>query len=188
LPTSTLNTVIIVTSQLVETPIAHSGSSDTFLEVLAPGLSKLTAAGVSLELLPHPDQDPERYRHLLSRHGLDIRVVAGGSFRAAVARADMIISSVSPLAFQAAALGAPILLWLGPAPRWVREEHLVAPWTESAPGTFEGSKDFQSLVDDLIERPADGLRVAATLGRGLARYALPFNTANFAEALHRLAA
>jgi hypothetical protein len=187
-PVSTLGNALIATGQTVDTPITPIALREKFVEVLAPGLARLAAAGVKLKLRPHPDEDPERYRQLLARYGLDIPIIAGGSFQAATANADIVVSLVSSVALEAGTLGLPVLLWLGPAPRWVRKEHFVAPWTESTPGTFEGSEDFRSLVDDLLERPADGLRVAHALGRRLTRYAQPFNAASFAETLRALAA
>jgi hypothetical protein len=99
-----------------------------------------------------------------------------------------LISSASSVAFKAAALGLPVLLWLGPAPRWVREEHLVSPCVDSAPGVFERAEDFASLVEHPLERPVEAFAVAHDLGWRLARYARPFDADRFAEGLRMLAA
>jgi hypothetical protein len=179
---------LIATSNTVDTPIAPTAFCESFVEVLAPGLSRLAAAGVRLALRPHPAEDPARYRRLLAMHGLDVEIVAGGSFQAAAAEANILISSASSVAFEAAAVGLPVLMWLGSAPQSVREQHLVAPWVDRAPGLFERAEDFSSLVEDLLERPARTLAVAEELARRLARYAQPFDPAGFGEAMRMLAA
>jgi CDP-glycerol glycerophosphotransferase (TagB/SpsB family) len=102
--------------------------------------------------------------------------------------ADILIAAASSVAFEAAALGLPVLLWHSDAPRWVREAHLVTPWSESLPGMFSDAGEFSALVGALIDEPAEGLRVAGELARHLARYAQPFDSASFARALERLAA
>ncbi|HEY8303205.1 MAG TPA: hypothetical protein VIG42_01325 [Solirubrobacteraceae bacterium] len=187
-PAVSVRRALIATSNSVDTPIAPAGFCDAFLDVLAPGLARLAAAGVELRLRPHPAEDIGRYRRLLARHGLDIPVASDGPFTEEAARADVLISSTSSVAFEAAALGLPVLMWLGPAPRWVREQHLVEPWVDCVPGTFELAEDFGSLVHDLLERPAAALAVAHDLGERLARYARPFDRESFLEALHMLAA
>jgi hypothetical protein len=179
---------LLATSNTVETPIAPAAFCEAFIDALTPGLRRLRAAGVELELRPHPNEDPERYRRLLRVRRLDARVVAGGALSAALAGADILISSASSVAFEAAALGVPVLLWTGGAPQRVRREHLVAPWDESGPGMFEQAEDFASLADGLLDQPAQTLRVARALACRLARYAQPFNTACFVNGLHDLAA
>jgi hypothetical protein len=180
--------VLIATSNTVDTPISPATFCESFVDVLAPGLSRLSAAGVRLELRPHPAEDPARYRRLLARHGLDVEILAGGPFQTAVAGADILISSASSVAFEGAALGLAVLMWLGPAPRSVRKEHMVAPWVDSAPGLFERAEDFSSLVEDLVERPARAFALADELSRRLARYAQPFDPARFGDCLRMLAA
>jgi hypothetical protein len=187
-PVVRLRRALIATSNAVDTPTAPAAFCETFVDVLAPGLARMAAAGVELRLRPHPAEDSKYYRRLLSRHGLDIPIANDGSFSAAAARTDILISSASSVAFEAAALGLPVLMWLGPAPRWVREEHLVSPWVDSAPGMFERAEDFASLAEDLLEKPVEALAVAHDLGRRLARYARPFDPDRFAEGLRMLAA
>jgi hypothetical protein len=186
-PAVGLRRALIATSNSVDTPLAPAAFCETFVDVLAPGLARMAAAGVELQLRPHPGEDRKYYRRLLSRHGLDIPVANDDPFSVVAARTDILISSVSSVAFEAAALGLPVLLWLGSAPRWVREEHLVSPWVDSAPGMFERAEDFASLVEDLLERPTQALAVAHDLGRRLARYAQPFDPDRFAEGLRMLA-
>jgi hypothetical protein len=178
--------VLIATSNTVDTPIGPAAFCEMFIYALAPDIGRLTEAGVAVELRPHPIEDPERYRRLLRARGLDVRIASAGSFPAALAGVDIVISSASSVAFEAAALGVPVLLWLGPAPRWMREEHLLSPWSESLPGTFQTAEDLRPLVSDLLERPTEGLRVARELGRRLARYAQPFDRAAFAAGLRML--
>ncbi|MFI5009046.1 MAG: hypothetical protein ACHQDY_02090 [Solirubrobacterales bacterium] len=185
-PVAPLRRALIATSSILDTPLAPVALCETFVEILAPGLRRLGAAGVELELRPHPNEDPGRYRRLLDALGLDVGVTAGGPFRATAQSADILISSASSVAFEAAALGLPVLLWIGGAPEWVRRQHLVEPWIESLPGTFQGPGDFGSLIDALLERPVEGFGVARELSRSLARYAQPFDRDAFAEGLRLL--
>jgi hypothetical protein len=185
---SALRRALVATSNTVDTPLAPAAFCETFVEALTPGLRRLAREGVEIRLRPHPSEDPERYRRLLSERGLDVKIAPDGPFATAIADADLLISSASSVAFEAAALTVPVLLWLGGAPQWVRQRHMVAPWAESAPGTFEGAKDLGLLIDALIDRPAQGFRVASELSRHLARYAEPFDVGRFAAALHALAA
>jgi hypothetical protein len=187
-PVASLRRALIATSSTLDTPLAPVAFCETFVEILAPGLRRLRAAGVELELRPHPNEDPRRYRRLLDALGLDVGITAGGPFRAAAQSADILISSASSVAFEAAALGLPVLLWLGGTPEWVRRQHLVEPWIESLPGTFQGAEDFGSLIDALLGRPADGFGIARELSRSLARYAQPFDRDAFADGLRLLSA
>jgi hypothetical protein len=177
---------LIATSNTVDTPLAPVAFCEAFIETLVPGIERLVGTGVEVELRPHPSEEPERYRRLLRARGLDVRVTSESPFVEAIAGADILVSSASSVAFEAAALGVPVLLWLGAAPRWLRAEHLLPPWSESLPGTFQTTEDFSLLVGDLLERPAEGWRVAHELARRLARYAQPFDAARFAAALGEL--
>jgi hypothetical protein len=179
---------LIATSSTVDQPIVPSAFCETFVDVVAPGLRRLAVAGVELELRPHPNEDPDRYRRILSTLALDVRVVSGGSFSASAAAADILISSTSSVAFEAAAQGLPVLLWVGCAPEWVRRKHLVPPWVELTPGMFESSSEFTKLVDSLIQRPEATFEVARGLARRLAQYTEPFQPKRFATGLHALAA
>ena len=178
--------VLVATSSTVDAPLVPVAFCEMFLDTLAAGLGRLADAGVQIALRPHPGEEPERYRRLLRARGMDVSIANEESLHEALTGADILISSASSVAFEAAALELPVLLWLGAAPQWVREKHLVAPWTECAPGMFEGAEDFSLLVEELLERPERGLRVARQLGRRLARYAQPFDGASFAAALHEL--
>ncbi|HEY7953344.1 MAG TPA: hypothetical protein VID70_10165 [Solirubrobacteraceae bacterium] len=180
--------VLIATTATLDMPILPARFCEDFIEVVAPGLALLAAAGVRFALRPHPGEDPQRYVRLLRAAGLDIEIAAGGPFPAAVATADLLVSSASSVAFEAAALRAPVLLWLGDAPGWVRREHLVSPWAETGPGTFESAADFRLLAAGLLEQPAETIALAHTLSRRLARYAEPFDAARFAAGLSALAA
>jgi hypothetical protein len=178
--------VLVATSNAFDSPLVPASFCDTFIDALGPSVERLAGAGVEIALRPHPCEDPERYRRLLRTRGLGVRVVAGGPFATAAATADILIASASSVAFEAAAVGLPVLLWLGPAPLWLREEHLVAPWVSRLPGMFAVASELRSLVDELIDRPAEGLRVAGELSRRLARYAEPFDAARFAAGLCEL--
>jgi hypothetical protein len=182
-PTLALRRAVIATSHAAESPMDPAGSPGAFMEAVIPGLQRLAAAGVKLELR-HLGENPECYVRMLHAHGLDVRAICGASLSVSVIGADLLISSMSSVAFEAAALGAPILVWLGPAPKSIREEHLVDPWARSGiPGTFDTADDLLALIDDLVERPARGFQVAYTLSRELAHYAQPFDKARFAAAL-----
>jgi hypothetical protein len=181
-----LRRVLVATSSTVDAPLVPVAFCETFLDTLAAGLDRLSDAGVQIALRPHPSEEPERYRRLLRARGMDVSIASEESLHEALAGADILISSASSVAFEAAALELPVLLWLGAAPQWVREKHLVAPWTECAPGMFEGAEDFSLLIEELLERPDRGLQVARQLGRRLARYAQPFDSPSFAAALREL--
>jgi hypothetical protein len=170
----------------IDTPLTPLALSEEFIDVVAPSLVRLAAGGVELRLRPHPNEQPERYRQLLARHNLPPVVAAGGPFTQAAAWADLVIASGSSVAFEAAALGLPVLLWRGSAPPAVRREHLTLPWTADFPGMFADARDLHKLVDALLEHPRAGLRVAHSLRTRLERYAQPFDPTRFAEGLHML--
>ncbi len=109
-----------------------------------------------------------------------------GPFAPAAAAADIVVSAISSVAFEAAALGLPVLLWLSGAPNWVRRDYAVIPWTHNEPGMFEGAQEFMELADGLLERPAQTLALAHGLARHLARFAEPFQPERFAEGLRSL--
>jgi hypothetical protein len=177
--------LVATTCMYVESPLASFSLREEFLDVLAPGLTALAGA-VELRLRPHPTEDPARYRRLLAHHGLPVAVTAGGLFPAAAAWADLVVASATSVAFEAAALGLPVLLWPGGAPPNVCEEHLVQPWTGGLPGMFHTTAEFSALAALLVERPAAGLAVAHELRGRLARYARPFDLAAFAAGLRLL--
>jgi hypothetical protein len=187
-PAVTLRRALIATSNAMVTPLTPAALSEMFVEVLAPGLRRLAAAGVRLQLRPHPNEQPAHYRRLLAAHGLEIEIAPNAvPFAAAAAEVDIVISSASSVAFEAGALGVPVLMWLGDSPRWVREEQLLPPWTQSIPGTFERAEDFSSLADLFVERPAQAFALADRLARHLAGFAEPFRADRFAAAIHALA-
>jgi hypothetical protein len=183
-----LSRTLIATTGEGSAPITPTTFCDTFLDVIASGLMRLAASGVELELRPHPSEDAARYRRLLDAHGLDVRISTQGSFSAAAAQADLLIASTSSVAFEAAALGLPVLLWFSDAPQWVRREHFVPPWIDRSPGMFEQPEEFAELVEDLLVRPDVAFQRAQRLGRVLTRYAEPFRPDRFAASLLELSA
>lgn len=183
-----LSRALIATTGLRISPLATTTYCDVFFDVIADGLERLAAAGVELELRPHHLEDAERYRQLLDARDLDVKLAPGGSFSEAAARTEILIASTSSVAFEAAALGLPVLLWRGATPQWVRREYLVPPWIEHAPGMFETSDEFTRLVEGLLQRPRAALELAYGLGRHLVRYATPFQPDRFAAGLLEIAA
>jgi hypothetical protein len=179
--------VLIATTDSLDMPIMPVGFCDAFIDTLAPGLRRLMEAGVQFTLRPHPNEDPQRYGRLLSARRLAVELAPDAPFSSAVAAVDLLVSSASSVAFEAAALGVPVLLWLGFAPGWVRREHLVSPWIGVMPGTFESAEDFDLLAHTLIARPGEAFAVAHELRRRLAAYAEPFDPARFAAGLRELA-
>jgi len=186
-PVIKLKRVLIATTNMAEAPISPATSCEAFIDIIAPGLARLAAAGVELTLRPHPNEDPAHYQPLLDEHALNVRIATRGAFSASASDADLLISSTSSVAFEAAALGLPVLLWLGGAPQWVREKHLVRPWTEHAPGMFDEAGEFDKLVDELLLRPEATLALAQRLGQRLARFAQPFRSDRFIAGLAELA-
>jgi hypothetical protein len=187
-PVVRLSRALIATTGAGSAPITPTTFCDTFLDVISSGLARLAAAGVELELRPHPSEDADRYRRMLDARKLDVAVCSQGSFAATAARADLLIASTSSVAFEAAALGLPVLLWFRDAPQWVRREHFVPPWTDQTPGMFERADEFTMLVEDLLVRPRVAFQSAHRLGRLLTRYAEPFRPDRFAACLLELAA
>lgn|GEM_PF-5520119 len=187
-PGASLCRVLIATSNTVETPLTLAAFCETFLDTLAPGIERLLQAGVQISLRPHPGEDAELYRRLLRARGWDVSIASSEPFAQAAANTDLLISSASSVAFEAAALGLPVLLWLGSTPSWVRAEHLVVPWTQSLPGMFETPADLESLVMTLLDDRQRGMLVAHELSVCLARYAQPFRPAAFATGLRALSA
>jgi hypothetical protein len=180
--------VLVATTSPGERSLSTTMFCETFIESIAPGLRRLVAAGTEVELRPHPAERPAWYRQLLEAHGLDIKIVSAGVFSTMAAQADMLISSTSSVAFEAAALGLPVLMWMGGAPDWVRQEHLLPPWNESAPGMFNSTSEFDDLVSGLLLQPDGVLESARSLERRLAQFASPFQPDRFAQALRSLAA
>lgn len=187
-PVANPSRVLIATTGLSGVPIVPATHCDAFIDVIGAGLARLAAAGVDLELRPHPSEDAARYRRLLDARQLTVRIVSKGSFSGNASRADIVIASTSSAAFEAAALGLPLLLWMGTAPQWIRTEHLLPPWTEHVPGTFQSSDDFGTLVTDLLMRPDRGFDLAYGLGCYLTRYAEPFRPDRFAAGLLEISA
>ncbi len=187
-PVANLSRALVATTGLRITPLSTHTYCDVFVDVIASGLERLVAAGVALELRPHQLEDVGRYRQLLDARDLDVKLVPAGSFSEAAARAEILIASTSSVAFEAAALGLPVLLWRGATPQWVRKEYLVPPWIEHAPGMFETPAEFTRLVEGLLQSPAATLELGYGLGRHLVRYAAPFQPDRFAAGLHEIAA
>lgn len=186
-PPGGLRRVLIATSDTMEVSLAPVALCESFVDGIAPALARLTAAGVELKLRPHPTEDPARYRRQLDSHGLSaVAVAAGGSFAESAAAADILISSFSSVAFEAAGLGLPVLMWSGGAPLWVRREHHVVPWSQNTPGMFETGEELDALAEGLLERPAQTFAVAHGLARRLASFAEPFRPERFAEGLRSL--
>jgi hypothetical protein len=69
-PLDRVRRALIATSYAHETPVARVAFVESFVDALAPGLALLAEAGVELEFRTHPNEDPERYRHLFARRGL----------------------------------------------------------------------------------------------------------------------
>jgi hypothetical protein len=183
-----LSRVLIATTGPGNAPITPTTFCDTFVDVITSGVTRLAQAGVELELRPHPSEDAARYRRLLDARKLDVRISSQGSFSDTAARADLVIASTSSVAFEAAALGLPVLLWFSDAPQWVRREHFVSPWIDHTPGMFERPDEFTELVEDLLVSPNVAFQRAHRLGRLLTRYAEPFRPDRFAASLIELAA
>ncbi len=187
-PVANLSRALIATTGLRITPLSITTYCDVFIDVIASGLERLVAAGVELELRPHQLEDVERYRQLFDARDLRVKLVPTGSFSEAAARTEILIASTSSVAFEAAALGLPVLLWQGATPQWVRREYLVPPWIEHAHGMFETQDEFARLVEGLLQHPAATLELGYGLGRHLMRYAAPFQPDRFAAGLLEIAA
>jgi hypothetical protein len=187
-PTVVRRVLIVLGAALASRSILPVSLSDLFIETLMPGLDRLVRAGVELELVRSPHEDPEHYRRLFQAQRVDVRIRTDCSVAQAIAGNDLVVASVCSGVFEPAALGLPMLLWLGPLPEKLRTRYLTTPWVQAGGGMFECSEQFSELALDLVKRPGATISVARELGERLSGYSQPFDRACFTQALHELAA
>jgi hypothetical protein len=177
--------VLVATTNLpLGTALARWSTREDFLDALADGLARLRAAGVAVELRPHPVETPQEYAIMDSRAGRQpLPLAPPGPFADVARRADLVVTPYSSVAFEAAALAIPVAMWLGRIPVALRREHMLPPASEDLPGTFADAAEFDSLVASVL---ANGPRAPLELSRKLTSYVAPLDSDRFAAALARL--
>jgi hypothetical protein len=178
--------LIATTNSPTGSALGLSAFQDAFVADVADGLRRLGEAGVGLELRIHPAESPARYREVIARLGLPVVVREPEPLDAALDRADLLVSSVSSVAFEAAARGIPVLLWTGRVPAEVRREQFVSPLADSWPGMFADGGSFSALIQRALQAPADFFNDVAPLRDELRRYVDRFDANAFAVGLRTL--
>ena len=187
-PAAIERVLVATTNRPLGSALGLFGFCEAFIEDLAPGLRVLLDAGVQLELRPHPSEDAGRYDAQLARLGIEMAAGPPGPFAGRLGASDLLVSSVSSVAFEAAAVGAPVLLWDSRVPAAVRAQQLVAPLSEQLAGFFGSHEEFLAFARLAVAGPQELLDVALALGARLSSYAQPFDADAFAAELAELAA
>ncbi len=163
------------------------GTREDFLDALSDGVARLRTANVEVELRLHPRESAQEYAIMDRRAGRDsLPLAPAGPFAQVVERADLLVTPYSSVAFEAAALAIPVLMWMPHVPPAVRAEHFVPPLSEELPGAFADAPAFGRLVAGALEDPVAGLEPAISLSRILSRYVAALDTDRFATALAEL--
>lgn len=187
-PAQIRRVLVATTNRPLGTALGLFGFCEAFIDDLAPGLRELCGAGVTLELRPHPAEDVARYRAQLDRLEIELEPGPPGPFVERLAASDLLVSSLSSVAYEAAAIGAPVVLWTGRTPQALRAEHLLPPLGGALPASFGGEKAFLALARRALSAPAELIDEALSLSALLARYARPFDVGAFTAALDALGA
>jgi hypothetical protein len=159
--------LVATTNNPTGSALGLSAFQEAFLEDVAQGLQRLADAGIALELRLHPAESRGRYEDAVARLGLAVDLRSPEPLDAALDRADLLVSSVSSVAFEAAARGLPVLLWTGRVPPEVRHRHFLSPLADSRPGMFGDAAEFSRLAETLAGEPEEFLPTsfAATSAR-----------------------
>jgi len=186
-PAAVHHVLVATTGRPLESALSQAAFHQWFIEAVTPGLRRLVEEGVVVELRLHPAEEAGPYRRSLAAAGLGVPIASPIPLDQAVAQTDVLVCAPSSVAFEAAALGAPVLLWNSAMPAEIRREHLVPPWGEDLPGTFDDAPGFSTLVEGLLAAGTPAMRTGADLARRLAMYAEPFDAARFSAGLLELA-
>ena len=186
----TLRRVLVATtSPGLGIALAPWSMREDFMDALSDGLVRLRGAGVAIELRLHPHESPAEYANMDARAGRDpLPFAPAGSFAEVVTRCDLLVAPFSSVAFEAAALGIPVAMWMPQVPAEIRAEHFVPPLRDELPGTFADAAGFDQLIARVLEDPASGLEGPMSLSSSLDAYVAPLDTQRFAAALVELAA
>jgi hypothetical protein len=179
--------LVATTNAPVGTALARWGEREQYLDALAGGLDRLCAAGVDVELRLHPAESPAEYEAMDRAAGRgSLAFAPPGPFAEAATRADLLVSPYSSVAFEAAALGLPVALWVPRIPEAVRRAHLLAPLSEELPGSFSDAAGFEALAGRILGAAPDGRESLVGLSHRLAAYVAPFDAGRFAAELGEL--
>ena len=179
--------VVTTTNAPTGSALGLSGFCEAFVSALLPSLPRLLDAGISVDFRLHPAEDPRRYALMLGGLSRRVRISSSGPLATTLAHADLVVSSLSSAATEAAGSGLPVVLWLGWAPPSVRRRFMLPPLDRELPSAFADAAEFRALTDELLVSPTQVLRRADELTAILASYARPFDPGRFAEELERLA-
>jgi hypothetical protein len=177
--------LITTTNAPLGSALGLHGFCEAFVRCLTPSLESLADSGHDLLLRPHPSEDARRYELLLGPLADRVRISKTGRFVDDAVGSALVISSASSAAFEAAALGIPVLLWLG-APLEVRRRHLLSPLDRDLPAAFFDQHEFSQFADSLTRGNGAALSRARELAEILRSYAVPFQPERLAQELASL--
>ena len=105
--------LVATTSPALGIALASWSMREDFIDALTDGLARLRAGGVAIELRLHPHESAAEYASMDARAGRDpLPFAPPGSFAEVVTRCDLLVSPFSSVAFEAAALGIPVAMWI----------------------------------------------------------------------------
>jgi hypothetical protein len=185
-PVSIGRVLVATTNRPLGSAIGAYGLPEAFIEDLMPGLRQFLEAGVRVELRLHPAESRFRYQTLLAKLGLELPFSGDGPFAELARLADLVVSSVSSVAFEAAALGRPVLLWGGRMPHEIRERCLLPPFSGALPGQFVDGRQFTDLARRGLQDPGALIAEGRALADRLCHYAQPLDTARLTAAILQL--
>jgi hypothetical protein len=158
-----------------------------FLADVAPGIRQLVRDGVDVRVRIHPAESRAVYLAAISELGINVALPPSGPLADALDWSDLVVSSLSSVAFEAACAGVPVLLWTGRTPIEIRRQHFVPPLSDDLPGMFRDAAEFSSIAAEIGARRDTTHPGACELQRQLARYVVPFERRRFERAITDLA-
>jgi hypothetical protein len=180
---------------LIATTNAPTGSAlglygfcEAFVDAVAPFVGAWREAGADVRLRLHPSEDPARYELLFAGHGLRVEQARPGTFAQVAPQFDTVVSSLSSIAFEAAALGVDVALWTGGWPRDVRAAVALPPLNADLPALFSTAEDFARVAAGVTAASGAERDAMRSLSRELARYAQPLRLDELASQLRALGA
>ena len=104
-----------------------------------------------------PSRRTSMWRWIAPPVGRRLTFAPPGPFADVASRADLLVSPYSSVAFEAAAMGVPVALWIPRIPEKVRRTHLLAPLSEELSGSFADSAGFEELASRALGEVPGGL-------------------------------
>jgi hypothetical protein len=186
-PPERLRRLLIATSAGIAASALNPYSyAPALLDVVGPGLQTLAGSGVAIAVRSHPAERPSPYPELLARLGVRATVDEARPLGAALADADLVLTSASSVAFEAALSGKPCALWSGPLPAELRNAIFLPPFDRDLPSMFTTREEFGELTADALAGwRAFAERLESSVAE-LRRYVAPFDPDRFAAGLEAL--